>query len=284
MAEEIDEYRTPRSFRIAGLALGIAFAIFLSLKLVFDPSPSAIANRAVSTVIAGCIVLALYSMRAFFSPHAYSVFVAADGIRIGTSGRWIMWSDIKTLRENALFGRIELIDHEHRHLGSIQHRIEEFHRLLEIVRQAIHRYAMTAPPQRHFGNRARAVVPIAAFVAGVCGVYVYLYFTDAEHPWWALPAIPLYVWYAYDKTKDEVRELDILDHALVVSTIWRARRFPREMIASVRAALFDNDVVQPRVELHGDGEVSIAPAGSDVMEVYRAVVQWFEEDAGGGAG
>lgn len=216
-------------------------------------------------------------MRAFFSPHAYSVFVSADGMRIGTSGRWIMWSDIRSVRENALFGRIDLIDYENHRLGSIQHRIEEFHSLLRIVRTGMRRYAMTRPPRRHFGSRARATALLAVSVALVCGLFVYVYVTDADHPWWALPAIPLYLLVAYMKTRGEVRQLDILDDVMIVSTVWRSQRLSRDAILSVRTILYDNDLVQPRVVLRDQREVNVAPTGSDVMEVYRAVFDWFDE-------
>jgi hypothetical protein len=263
-----------RQMALAGLC-SLAFAVGFALLLYLDP-PEEVAGRVVVTAVAVFGALfATWGIRFAVTCGSMAVSAGRDGIRVGV-GDWIEWAAVARVRERAWLQRVDLIGHDGHRLASIEYQVEGVDELLDLLKGRMQR-PLTIPRQR-FGRRFPAVYLATSVI--VCGAFVALgvWLWRSEGQWIGLLVPPVLLWGLHAEFRDQIRELELHETALVLRTVLRERVVLRQDIDHTELLLKpvgNGHLLSVLLVLRDGSSVWVHPVGQDAQDVYAAVESWL---------
>lgn len=263
-----------RQMALAGLCF-VAFAVGFALLLYLDPPQEAAGRLLVAACAALFALFAAWGIRFAVTCSSMAVSTSRDGIRIGV-GDWIEWAAVASVRERAWLQRVDLIGHGGQRLGSIEYQVEDVDKILDHLKCRM-RGPLVIPRQK-FGRRFSAVYLATSVV--VCGAFVALgvWLWSSEGHWIGLLVPPVLVWGLHSEFRDQIRELEVHESALVVRTVLRERALLRQDIDHAELLLKpvgSGHLLSVLLVLRDGRSVWVQPVGEDAQAVHGAIVSWL---------
>lgn len=262
------------------ILLGLTVACFYALFPLGSPYGSDEIAAAIGAVVFLCA--ALWCARVLLRAQSYTVFLSDSGIRIGPSGRWIPWSQIRRVRERVWLQRFDLLDRENRLLGAIESQIENAPYVIRAVRDRIGGRGITsALPVRRFGRRRSHVISYLVMSGAFTAFFVSLWVADPDESPWLLLIVPVIIIGFLNAGKEDILQLDLTRDELQISRLWKTTRVHRDQILVVELDLEGGDFrgrfARTAIQLENGELLRVVPVGVDAETVHRVISDWKGE-------
>lgn len=221
----------------------------------------------------------LWLLWLFLTRENYKVQLGAHGILVG-SGRWIKWNEITSVRESAFGQRLLLLDLRGALLARVEYQIEDAESVVRYIRDRIPpQPEPDVPPQSRFGSRRWQWALIGTLNAAVITFFVLLWITSEDRPWWAAVIALVFLVVMNREGWGDAVQLDVADDALVIRTMTRTRRIPRDQVLDVTYQLQgDWQVKVHRCAVVLNDGTHVEPPGAVDEKVYLVLKRWLGRD------